>query len=563
MKHLLLILVGLFITSKISAQWSTSVALNTPICSTPSPSTRAGIVATPDGLGGMYIAWIDSRTSGNGSVYIQRVNLSNTQIFTKDGLLVADPGTNISYLSITPDGVGGAILAWQTNDDIFAQRVTSAGAIGWANPVALTQNPASIQSNPQIAIVNTTEAIVVFLDDRNGNTDIYLNKILTSTGALQFVSDMPVCTATGTQSQVSGFPDGSGGVYVSWTDVRGADNDIYALHVKNDGTAEAGWAANGTVICNASGVQGASMTVLDGTGGIYIAWEDSRSGNSDIYAQRSNAAGTVTWAPNGVVVCNATGNQLNPQVTPAADGMLLTWTDARSGTSNRNIFAQKMAVADGAAVWTANGVTICNAADQQPSASALGLKIVPDGVNGAIIVWNDQRLGSSDRNIFAQRINTAGTIQWTANGVVISSAGGNQGPDLGAVPITSTNGAYIVWQDSRSGTINGEIYASVTDGTGNLSSSVYERIALEGSIKAYPVPASKDIYLSLSKVKPGTYTVQVIDISGRMLLQNKTAVSGTEGLIETRIEQLQSGVYFIKLIHESSKTESVFRFTKQ
>lgn len=116
---------------------------------------------------------------------------------------------------------------------------------------------------------------------------------------------------------------------------------------------------------------------------------------------------------------------------------------------------------------------------------------------------------------------------------------------------------------ATSGTTNAEIYGALVNGSGNLSSPVSNRTPLEGKIKAYPVPASKDIYLSLSKVKPGTYTVQVIDISGRMLLQNKTAVNGTEGLIETRVEQLQSGVYFIKLIHESSKTESVFRFTKQ
>jgi hypothetical protein len=304
----------------------------------------------------------------------------------------------------------------------------------------------------------------------------------------------------------------------------------------------------------------------DGTGGAYIVWEDFRAGNSDIYAQRLTAAGTASWVTvDGTVVCNATGNQQLPQATPTSDGIIIAWTDARAATSNRNIYAHKLAQSDGTGSWpTANGIPICEAADQQPSATSLGLKVVPDGANGAIIAWNDQRAGSSNRDIYVQKVTGTGSISWpTTNGVPVCTASGNQGADIGLIPITITGGAYVVWQDSRSGTINGEIYGAVVDGSGNLSSSVRERTALEGKIKAYPVPASKQVYLSLSKVKPGAYTVQVMDVSGRMLLQNKTVINGSEGLIETRIDNLQSGVYFIKLIHETSKAESVFRFTKQ
>jgi hypothetical protein len=548
------------------AQWNINPVENTPICSTPAgQSTRSGVVSTIDNFGSVFIAWVDSRTSANGSIYMQKVSLSNIQFFAEDGIEVATSATAISNLIIVPDLTGGVVLAWQSNNDIFGQRFDANGNAVWAGVKTLSAATANNQLSPQITLINLTEGMVVFDDNRNGNRDIFLNKFSLSTGDLLFANDVAICTATGTQTAFSIIPDVNNGAYIVWADPRIATSDanIFAQHVKNDGTIESGWIADGILICNASGNQSNPILLPDLAGGMYAVWEDFRSGNTDIYAQRLTSNGTALWTANGVVVTNPAGNQQLPQAIPYADAIIITWTDGRVASSNRNIFAQKLAAADGAVAWTANGIAVCEAIDNQPSTTSGGLRIVPDGTNGAIIVWNDQRSGNTNRDIYAQRVNSSGAVLWTANGVPVSTASGNQGPDLTVMPSTITNGAFVFWGDGRSGVNNTELYGALLDGSGNLSSAVSNRQPLEGKIKAYPVPATKDIYLSLSKVKPGTYTVQVIDISGRMLLQNKTAVTGTEGLIETKIEQLQSGVYFIKRIHESSKTESVFRFTKQ
>jgi len=52
------------------------------------------------------------------------------------------------------------------------------------------------------------------------------------------------------------------------------------------------------------------------------------------------------------------------------------------------------------------------------------LLMCSDGNGGAIIAWSDLRGEYSD--IYAQRINAAGELQWTENGVVISAADYNQ-----------------------------------------------------------------------------------------------------------------------------------------
>ncbi len=59
-------------------------------------------------------------------------------------------------------------------------------------------------------------------------------------------------------------------------------------------------------------------------------------------------------------------------------------------------------------MWNANGTVICNASGRTKGYNV----IIGDGSGGAIIAWSDYRNGDN----YAQRINSAGTTQWTANG---------------------------------------------------------------------------------------------------------------------------------------------------
>jgi hypothetical protein len=65
------------------------------------------------------------------------------------------------------------------------------------------------------------------------------------------------------------------------------------------------WGAE-KLVCNADFAQGSISLVLDGAGGVVIAWSDKRSGNTtndeEVYGQRVNSDGTIAWASNGVVL---------------------------------------------------------------------------------------------------------------------------------------------------------------------------------------------------------------------------------------------------------------------
>jgi hypothetical protein len=217
----------------------------------------------------------------------------------------------------------------------------------------------------------------------------------------------------------------------------------------------------------------------DGAGGAVVTWYDNRSGNNDIYVQRVNASGAAQWTANGVAVCTAAGTQWLSAITAdGKSGAIVTWGDYRSG--NYDIYAQKVH-SSGVVQWTANGVALCTAAGDQARPT-----IASDGALGAIVTWLDQRGG--DYDIYAQRVNSLGAVQLKANGVALCTAADDQ--SYPTITSDGAGGAVVTWQDNRSG--NFDIYAQSLDANGRigfLAPSIY-------SVRDVPGDQGGKVYLS-------------------------------------------------------------------
>ena len=295
--------------------------------------------------------------------------------------------------------------------------------------------------------------------------------VLSNTAYTQW-SNIPICVASGNQSNQTIVSDGSGGAVITWADARTGTADIYAQRINSSGTVQ--WSVDGVVICTATGGQYTPKIVSDGSGGAIITWADNRSGTNDIYAQRINSSGAVQWAVDGVAICTATGVQFSQAIaSDGSGGAIITWQDARTGSSN--IYARKIN-SDGVVQWAVDGVAICTASSPQFNPT-----IVSDGSGGAIITWEDTRGFGSD--IYAQRINSSGTVQWTANGVIVCGASGSQNNPM--IVSDDVTGAIITWQDYRS-TSNADIYAQrinlsgvvqwISNGEAICTTTVYDQI---------------------------------------------------------------------------------------
>lgn len=481
-KSLLLLLIVIIVGKTYGQAWNGNPAVNNLICGTSATTAKSSNVSISDGVGGMYVAWIDSRIATSQSIYVQRILTDGTVKFSSEVLVSNATGATSSQkssLSIEADGTSGVILVWQdqrnytasvSNNDVYGQRIDSSGNVLWAaNGVRLAVADATVSSKvgPSVSVINATEAIVVFGDGRNtGNgNDLYIQKIALSNGATLWASDVNIHgILSNTQTSFSIMADGNNGAFVVWQDPRiaTANSDIYAQRINNSGALL--WGASGTAVCTAAFNQLTPQMVSDGSGGIVFVWQDNRvsSADGDIWAQRFNSSGIAQWAADGVAVCIQTGtNQSNPYIIASGGKYIITWADPRAAVSNRNLYLNCIDN-NGATQWTTaavGGIAISVATGHQPQSSTQsGTKIVPDGSGGAILVWDDGRNGSTNIDMYAQRVNSAGVVQWTADGVIVSSATGNQ--QTPNVALDTSNNVIVAWRDGRTTTSNGEIYAS-------------------------------------------------------------------------------------------------------
>ena len=302
------------------------------------------------------------------------------------------------------------------------------------------------------------------------------------------------------------------------------------------------WTTNGVATCTMATDQLKPDICTDGAAGAIITWTDYRSTNNfDIYAQRIGPGGAIVWTVDGVVMNNNVAyDQTDPKiVSDGMGGAIISWTDFRTGTT-ADIYAQRVN-STGAVQWTATGIIICTASGDQVKS-----QLVSDGNNGAYITWEDHRnAGNSD--IYAQRIASNAAINWAATGYTIcTEVNDQQSPRI----VSNGNlGAIVVWQDYRSGS-NFDIYEIGFNTTGviaieNNGTSTPNEYSLSQN---YPNPFNPATVISYQIPQTGNVKLSVFNALGQemIVLVNQTQSAGNHR-IEWDASSYPSGVYFYRL----------------
>lgn len=217
--------------------------------------------------------------------------------------------------------------------------------------------------------------------------------------------------------------------------------------------------------------------VTDGAGGAILAWPsyNFNTNTEYIYAQRKTAAGTISWSPAAAPLeIHSTTSVVFPQigdlVSDGAGGAYITWVDFQNDFAS-DIYLQRISPT-GAKLFSLPGIKL----NPSPVHRYTSPKLCVDAA-GVIVCWSDvimdENTGiSSSARLFAQRYNTAGTPQWVAGGVEVSTVASFK--TMAAIVSDASNGAIICFTDSRnSGTdINGsfdnvDIYAQRLNSTGD------------------------------------------------------------------------------------------------
>ncbi len=453
----------LLFSSSASAYWSDDPGVNTPIITAPDHQTTPQIVS--DGAGGAIIAYYKHVSGGTIDIYAQRIDAGGQILWTPDGVAVCAADQNQGYLQMCADGTGGALITWSDyrtgGTGVYAQRIDSSGTALWTTDGAKAIYLTHYQWAPQIVSDGAGGAIVTWHERRiAGQEDIYAQRFDADGDTLWPPGGLPVCLEGKPQAYPQITADGSGGAIIVWEDMRNdstSGDDIYAQRIDADGDTL--WPADGVAVCTTDTTQEEPLLVGDGHGGAIIVWEDRRSNIIDIFAQRIGAGGTARWTADGIGVCTAQQVQMEPRI--AADdsgGAYIVWEDNRAG--GYNIYAQRVD-SSGQALWTANGLPICTAPYSQ-----FDSRIIGDGTGGATLSWRDYRDGDST-DIYAQRIDPGGQIQWPLNGAAACTAGFHQLNQQ--MTHDGRGGTIIVWEDYRSTATNGnDLYAQKIDADGWL-----------------------------------------------------------------------------------------------
>ncbi len=498
---------------KAHAVWSTNTAINNLVWY--SGDAKAYPANVSDGTGGAIVMWYGPASS----ILVQHINA----VGVTQGSVAIIPGLSQEIRPvIVSDDAGGVIIAWSKvnnyesyNNDIYAQRVDGSGAVLWTTSGTALCTAAGNQLHPTIAADHAGGAIITWQDYRNSpEPDIYAQRVDASGSILWAADGVAVCTATSYQTEPAIAADNAGGAIITWTDLRRENGyfDIYAQHVNGSGAGL--WMANGIAICVADDEQSDPNIISDGFGGAIIAWQDFRNAAAsyyDIYAQRVSAEGNTLWTNNGQAICATADYEYSPEIaSDGSGGAIFTWWKSYvTPPYEIDICAQRINAA-GSVQWGAAGVPICTLPGWQNQPV-----IIKDGAGGAIITWTDYRVQYPD--IYAQRINAAGAVQWTGNGVAIATASPSQSAPT--IAGDGTGGAIISWMEQRG------IYASQIGGNGILGSRASaSAVGPAGQSPKVPVlsqncpnPFNPRTSLRFDLPQAGYVRLSVFDVAGRVV----------------------------------------------
>jgi hypothetical protein len=147
-------------------------------------------VITSDGASGAIISWLDLRNGQNHNPFAQHVLASGSvdAAWPVNGRALSLSSGEEANASIVVDGAGGAIIAWEEDDFIFAQHVQASGLLDPAFPVngRFVRLLLTFQRNPDLVSDGAGSAIVAWSDTASGSSsDIYAMQVLAGCAGAQ------------------------------------------------------------------------------------------------------------------------------------------------------------------------------------------------------------------------------------------------------------------------------------------------------------------------------------------------------------------------------------------
>lgn len=355
-------------------------------------------------------------------------SFSNNKQVSKDTNVSNKRGPVTAY-----DAAGNLWAAWQAGPenarDIYVAR-RAAGTETFGAATRLTRDSRD-QCNPDLAIAPEGSVYVVWQDNRSGNWDLYA---AIGSGD-KFSREVQVTNSNKNETNPSIVVDGQSPAcaWVAWQDDRDGNQEIYVARSSNAFASSAV-----TRVTTDAAAQRQPEVTVDAQNTVYIVWTDQRDGQGDIYGAASSNG---PWTNVPIVV--GTAEQTDPAVVaqPGSSVLHLVWVDSTSG--NRDIHYAKL---DG---LPANPVSGASIVDDTSGSDQIAPTIVCNETGEVFVCWQDSRhagAAGTDSDLYFAEL-SEGTVK---TNVFVGDDGTNANQSEPALGLDAWGQPYVVWSDDRS-----------------------------------------------------------------------------------------------------------------
>ncbi len=409
--------------------------------------------------GSLVVAWSDGRNGPDAfidyDIYVVTIRDPHALGSTVNRRINDDPAGAIQGLPDIASSPSGSILCvWEdsraSNPDIYGAALDSLGFRTTPNLRINDDVGLGDQRTPRVAAVGGERYLVVWGDQRAGQSDIYGSFRNVSGAPLggNFVLSPDTVFGGSFQGEPAVASNASGLTLVAWLDGReggsvfGATFDVYGQWMDSTGALIG---TNFKINSTSGAQQNASPTVVaDPTQGFVVAWIDRRLGAStdpgDVYAQRYGPDRSLVGTNVRVNDDPPGKNQRNMRGSAGPDGAYLFWEDLRDVFGlDPNVVSAR--VPYDASAPGANFQVNASTPSRQGTPSAIW-----DGQDAFLTTWEDSRNGAPD--VYAISFLPSGVRRGFDTQLNDDAARNDQwGPRMGRGP-----GKYLLtWIDRRNG----------------------------------------------------------------------------------------------------------------
>jgi hypothetical protein len=420
--------------------------------------TQSAVNHVPDGDGGAFIFWLDSRVSCNEGakydIYGQHYNSNGDELWEPGGREILNYAYSIAAFSVLHTEsddelvIGCFTQASSIPDSLRFQKLDDEGNTVWENDLLVARADGCV-GNYMLGFENfsflrddsgyVVNLSPVYCGGSDGNRITRFNSNGELTGP--FNGDPEGNQYYIGQRGIDRTYDGTNDVYLYYADGNGAGAHARCMRVSLQGDTV--WAPF-DVLAETNGINYQFNALSDDSGiaVFFISYDGDNTGN-DLYMRKINVDGSWAWDGNTIVICGAEGGQDDFNVVQDDNYYYVAWSDGRPGLNcgYAAVYAQKIDKQLGQIQWQENGIEVIDDCAYAPSAEV----VLTD--EGKLMVCNLSTTAATGFN--AVLVNPDGSLEWSEP-TVMGNSGFNPFYHDYKV-IQSGTQTIVAWSKSYSG----------------------------------------------------------------------------------------------------------------